>query len=145
MVFSACVAITGIAAAYIFYIKRPDLPEKFTKGQWGFELVQNKYGVDKVAQIITFGTLQPRAALRDVGRVLNMPYPQVDRICKLVPNNPANPISLKEAIDHEPLLRQEIESNPGVARLIEISIKFSLNILIKLMSVVSLVIAPFLF
>ncbi|MDC0205889.1 NADH-quinone oxidoreductase subunit L [Nitrospinae bacterium] len=48
MVFSACVAITGIAAAYIFYIKRPDLPEKFTKGQWGFELVQNKYGVDEL-------------------------------------------------------------------------------------------------
>jgi NADH-quinone oxidoreductase subunit L len=47
MAFSACVAITGIVAAYIFYIKRPDLPEKFTKGQWGFELVQNKYGVDE--------------------------------------------------------------------------------------------------
>lgn len=47
MTFSACVAITGIVAAYIFYIKRPDLPEKFTKGQWGFELVQNKYGVDE--------------------------------------------------------------------------------------------------
>ncbi|MBT6718237.1 MAG: NADH-quinone oxidoreductase subunit L [Nitrospina sp.] len=48
MAFSACVAITGIVAAYIFYIKRPDLPEKFTKGQWGFELVQNKYGVDEL-------------------------------------------------------------------------------------------------
>ena len=41
-------AVTGIVAAYIFYIKRPDLPEKFTKGQWGFELVQNKYGVDEL-------------------------------------------------------------------------------------------------
>ena len=48
MAFSACVAVTGIVAAYIFYIKRPDLPEKFTKGQWGFELVQNKYGVDEL-------------------------------------------------------------------------------------------------
>jgi len=48
MAFSACVAITGIVAAYTFYIKRPDLPEKFTKGQWGFELVQNKYGVDEL-------------------------------------------------------------------------------------------------
>ncbi|MCH8001041.1 MAG: DNA polymerase III subunit alpha, partial [Proteobacteria bacterium] len=50
--------------------------------------VQEKYGRDHVAQIITFGKLQARAALRDVGRVLQMPYPQVDRICKLVPNNP---------------------------------------------------------
>ena len=56
--------------------------------------VQQKYGSDRVAQIITFGTLQPRAALRDVGRVLQMPYPQVDRICKLVPNNPAAPVTL---------------------------------------------------
>ena len=48
MVFSSCVAITGIIAAYIFYIKRPDLPDKFTKGQWGFDLVQNKYGVDEL-------------------------------------------------------------------------------------------------
>ncbi len=48
MAFSACVAVTGIVAAYIFYIKRPDLPDKFTKGQWGFELVQNKYGVDEL-------------------------------------------------------------------------------------------------
>ena len=52
--------------------------------------VQDKYGHDRVAQIITFGKLQARAALRDVGRVLQMRYSQVDRICKLVPNNPAN-------------------------------------------------------
>ena len=50
-----------------------------------------------VAQIITFGTLQARAVLRDVGRVLEMPYGQVDRLCKLVPNNPANPSTLPEA------------------------------------------------
>ena len=56
--------------------------------------VQQKYGRDRVAQIITFGKLQARAVLRDVGRVLGMPYGQVDRICKLVPNNPANPVSL---------------------------------------------------
>ncbi len=51
--------------------------------------VQERYGRDRVAQIITFGKLQARAVLRDVGRVLEMPYGQVDRICKLVPNNPA--------------------------------------------------------
>ncbi len=85
--------------------------------------VQGKYGDDRVAQIITFGTLQPRAALRDVGRVLQMPYPQVDRICKLVPNNPAAPVTLKEAIDGEPALQQEIKEDPLVARLTEIAMK----------------------
>jgi len=61
--------------------------------------VQEKYGREQVAQIITFGTLQARAVLRDVGRVLQLPYGQVDRIAKLVPANPANPVTLKEAID----------------------------------------------
>ena len=56
--------------------------------------VQGKYGHDRVAQIITHGKLQARAVLRDVGRVLQMPYGQVDRLCKLVPNNPANPVTL---------------------------------------------------
>lgn len=60
--------------------------------------VQDKYGADKVAQIITFGKLQARAVLRDVGRVLDLPYGQVDRICKMVPNNPAAPVTLPEAI-----------------------------------------------
>ena len=53
--------------------------------------VQERYGRDQVAQIITFGTLQARGVLRDVGRVLQMPYGQVDKLCKLVPQNPANP------------------------------------------------------
>ena len=56
--------------------------------------VQEKYGRDQVAQIITFGTLQARGVLRDVGRVLQMPYGQVDKLCKLVPQNPANPVTL---------------------------------------------------
>jgi DNA polymerase III subunit alpha len=63
--------------------------------------VQQKYGREQVAQIITFGSLQARAALRDVGRVLEMPYGQVDKICKLVPNNPANPTPLYKAIEEE--------------------------------------------
>ncbi|MEE2745258.1 MAG: DNA polymerase III subunit alpha [Pseudomonadota bacterium] len=85
--------------------------------------VQEKYGKDKVAQIITFGTLQPRAALRDVGRVLEMPYMQVDRLCKLVPNNPANPVTLSEAIKIEPKLQEEIDSDSTVSRLVELSIQ----------------------
>ena len=83
--------------------------------------VQEKYGADKVAQIITFGTLQARAVLRDVGRVLEMPYGQVDRICKLVPNNPAAPVKLNAAIEGEPLLQQMRDSDETVARLMEIA------------------------
>ncbi len=85
--------------------------------------VQEEYGADRVAQIITFGKLQARAVLRDVGRVLGMPYGQVDRICKLVPNNPANPVSLQQAIDGEPLLQEMRRTDEAVARLIDIALK----------------------
>ena len=85
--------------------------------------VQEKYGHDRVAQIITFGKLQARAVLRDVGRVLGMPYGQVDRICKLVPNNPANPVSLQQAIDGEPQLQAMRREDESVARLIDIALK----------------------
>ena len=85
--------------------------------------VQQKYGREQVAQIITFGSLQARAALRDVGRVLEMPYGQVDRICKLVPNNPANPTPLSKAIEEEPKLQEEAEKEPVVARLLDIAQK----------------------
>jgi DNA polymerase-3 subunit alpha len=85
--------------------------------------VQHKYGRERVAQIITFGKLQARAVLRDVGRVLAMPYGQIDRLCKLVPNNPAHPVSLEQAIAGEPLLQQARDGDEAVARLIEISLK----------------------
>lgn len=85
--------------------------------------VQREYGADRVAQIITFGKLQARAALRDVGRVLEMPYSQVDRICKLVPNNPAKPVTLAEAVAGEPLLQQMRDSDEAVAKLIDIARK----------------------
>ncbi|MDX2201739.1 MAG: DNA polymerase III subunit alpha [Hyphomicrobiaceae bacterium] len=85
--------------------------------------VQGKYGRDRVAQIITHGKLQARAVLRDVGRVLQMPYGQVDRLCKMVPNNPANPVTLAQAIELEPKLQEEREREPMVARLLEIADK----------------------
>ncbi len=85
--------------------------------------VQDKYGHDRVAQIITFGKLQARAALRDVGRVQQMPYPQVDRISKLVPNNPANPVTLQEAIDGEPQLRDMRRDDETVAQLLDTALK----------------------
>ena len=85
--------------------------------------VQGKYGRDTVAQIITFGKLQARAVLRDVGRVLQMPYGQVDRICKLVPNNPAQPVTLKQAIDGEPQLQVWRDGDEQVAKLMDIGMK----------------------
>lgn len=85
--------------------------------------VYDKYGPDHVAHIITFGTLQARAALRDVGRVLHMPYPQIDKICKMIPNNPAQPLSLKEAIEVEPRLQEMRDDDGQVSRLMDISLK----------------------
>jgi DNA polymerase-3 subunit alpha len=85
--------------------------------------VQQHYGRDRVAQIITFGTLQARAVLRDVGRVLQMPLGQVDRLAKMVPANPANPVTLARAIEIEPRLRQAKADDEGVARLLETALK----------------------
>ncbi len=85
--------------------------------------VQRRYGRDQVAQIITFGTLQARGVLRDVGRVLEMPYGQVDKLCKLVPQNPANPVTLARAIEDEPKLQAERDSNPTVRRAFDIARK----------------------
>ena len=85
--------------------------------------VQQRYGRDRVAQIITFGTLQARAVLRDVGRVLQMPLGQVDRLAKMVPANPANPVTLAKAIEIEPRLRQAKEDDEAVAQLLEIALK----------------------
>jgi DNA polymerase-3 subunit alpha len=85
--------------------------------------VQQRYGRDRVAQIITFGKLQARAVLRDVGRVLQMPYGQVDRICKMVPNNPANPVTLAQAIASEPALQAMRAEDENVARLMDMAQK----------------------
>ena len=85
--------------------------------------VQAKYGRDQVGQIITFGTLQARAVLRDVGRVLQMPYGQVDRLCKMVPQNPANPVKLAEAIANEPRFAEEAEKEPIVQTLLDMAQK----------------------
>ena len=85
--------------------------------------VQERYGRDQVAQIITFGTLQARGVLRDVGRVLQMPYGQVDKLCKMVPQNPAAPVSLKQAIEGEPRLQAERDSDAVVKRAFDIAQK----------------------
>ena len=85
--------------------------------------VRQRYGVDRVAQIITFGSFLARGVLRNVGRVLEMPLGQVDKLAKMVPQNPAAPISLKQAIDTEPRLQQAAEDDPRVKQLLEISEK----------------------
>jgi len=85
--------------------------------------VQEKYGSDRVAQIITFGSLQARAVLRDVGRVLQMPYGQVDRIAKMIPFNPAAPVTLEKAVADEPRLKAMRDEEPVVARLLTIAQK----------------------
>ncbi len=85
--------------------------------------VRDEYGHDRVAAIITFGKLQARAVLRDVGRVLGMPYGQVDRICKLVPNNPANPVTLAKALETEQLLKGQYEGDEEIKRLIDLALQ----------------------
>jgi DNA polymerase-3 subunit alpha len=85
--------------------------------------VQDRYGYDRVAQIITFGKLQARAVVRDVGRVLQMPYGQVDRIAKLIPSNPANPMTLQEALDADADLRAERRKDETQGKLITIALQ----------------------
>ncbi len=85
--------------------------------------VQERYGREQVAQIITFGSLQARGVMRDVGRVLEMPYGQVDRICKLIPINPTNPVTLARAIEGEPRLQEARKEDPRVKRAFDIALK----------------------
>ena len=85
--------------------------------------VAKKYGKKRVAQIITFGKLQSRNVIRDVGRVLQLPYPQVDSIAKMIPYNPANPVSLSDSINNENDLKKLKENDDSVAKLLDISLK----------------------
>ncbi len=80
--------------------------------------VQEKYGRDKVAQIITFGALLSKAAVRDVGRVLQMPYGQVDRLSKMIPVEGVKPVSIEKALADEPRLREEAKAEEVVDRLL---------------------------
>ena len=80
--------------------------------------VQDKYGRDRVGQIITFGALLSKAAVRDVGRVLQMPYGQVDRISKMIPVEGVKPVSIEKALADEPRLREEAKNEEVVDRLL---------------------------
>jgi DNA polymerase-3 subunit alpha len=106
-------------------VSMPDFDIDFCQDRRGevIHYVQEAYGADKVAQIITFGKLQARAVLRSVGRVLQMPLGYVDKICKMVPNNPAKPVTLPQAIAGEPRLQELKREDPQVARMLDIGIK----------------------
>ena len=81
--------------------------------------VQQKYGRDRVAQIITFGALLSKGAIRDIGRVLQIPYGQVDRLAKMIPSDGANPVSIEQALKDEPNLREEAQKEQNVKRLLD--------------------------
>ncbi len=85
--------------------------------------VRREYGADRVAQIITFGKLQARAAVRDVGRVMGLPFGQMNKVAELIPNNPAKPVTLQQAIDGEPKLQQMRDDDESVRRLLEIALQ----------------------
>ncbi|MBO7257526.1 MAG: DNA polymerase III subunit alpha, partial [Alphaproteobacteria bacterium] len=104
-------------------VSMPDFDVDFCQENRGktIEYVQNHYGFDHVAQIITFGKLQAKAVIRDVGRVLQIPYPVVDRLSKLVPNELG--ITLKEAIEKEPEFENQARSEESIKHLLEIALK----------------------
>ena len=87
------------------------------------EYVNNKYGKECVAHIITFGTLASRAAIRDVGRVLEIPYSEIDQFAKLIPYNPANPLSLNESINSDKNLKELVASDERLSNVVDISLK----------------------
>ena len=104
-------------------ISMPDFDIDFcqTRREEVIQYVRRRYGVDRVAQIVTFGSFLARGVLRNVGRVLEMPLGQVDKLAKLVPQNPANPVTLAQAIEGEPRLQEAAEADEKVAKLLGIS------------------------
>lgn len=86
------------------------------------EYVRQHYGSERVAQIGTLGKLQARAAVRGAGRVLQIPYPIVDRFVQLIPNNPAKPVSLKDAVKMEPLSGRILEADETIQRMFQIAL-----------------------
>ncbi len=87
-----------------------------------FEYLKSKYG-NGVAHIITFGKFKARMVLRDIGRVLGLPYGHVDKICKMIPFDPSRPLTLQESINREPRFQDEIKQNFKVKKLIDLSLK----------------------
>ena len=106
-------------------VSMPDFDIDFcqTRRDEVIEYVNNKYGSECVAHIITFGTLASRAAVRDIGRVLEVPYGEVDSFAKLIPFNPSNPLTLSESIKSERILQERIISDERISNIIDVSLK----------------------
>jgi DNA polymerase-3 subunit alpha len=106
-------------------VSMPDFDIDFceTRREEVIRYVQEKYGRDHVAQIITFGRLKARAVLKDTGRVLQMSYGQVDRLAKLVPNHPTDPWTLERALNGVSELAAEYKNDPQVRRLFDLAMK----------------------
>jgi DNA polymerase-3 subunit alpha len=106
-------------------VSMPDFDIDFCQERRGevIDYVKNKYGEDRVAHIITFGTLQARAVLRDVGRVMQLPFHQVDKLAKLVPANPANPVTLAQAMEMEEKLKEARKNEAEVRELIDTALE----------------------
>jgi len=104
-------------------VSMPDIDVDFCRDRREevIQYVQQKYGADHVAQIITFGTMAARAVVRDVGRVLGMPYQEVDRIAKLIPVSVTKEINLNKAIEITPPLKEAYENNPQIKELLDIA------------------------
>lgn len=106
-------------------VSMPDFDIDFCQDRRGevIRYVQNKYGEDRVAQIITFGSLQARAVVRDVGRVMEVPFGVVDNLAKLVPQNPAKPINLAQALELEPKIGELRENNTEIDALLKVALE----------------------
>jgi len=102
-------------------VSMPDIDVDFCQDrrQEVINYVAGKYGADHVAQIITFGTMKAKAAIRDVGRAMDIPYAEVDRIAKLIPNDPK--ITIDDAVKMEPQLKDLYEKDEGVKELLDIA------------------------
>jgi len=106
-------------------VSMPDFDIDFCETRRGevIRYVQQKYGHDHVAQIITFGKMKARAVLRDCGRILQMSYGQVDRLCKMVPNHPTDPWTLDRALNGAADFAGEYKRDPEVQRLVDLSMQ----------------------
>ncbi|QZD95305.1 DNA polymerase III subunit alpha [Qipengyuania gelatinilytica] len=106
-------------------VSMPDFDIDFCETRRGevIRYVQQKYGHDHVAQIITFGKLKARAVLRDTGRILQMSYGHVDRICKMVPNHPTDPWTLPRALNGAADFKAEYDNDNEVKRLIDLAMQ----------------------
>jgi DNA polymerase-3 subunit alpha len=106
-------------------VSMPDFDIDFCETRRGevIRYVQAKYGHDHVAQIITFGKMKARAVLRDCGRILQMSYGQVDRLCKMVPNHPTDPWTLPRALNGVSEFKREYDTDEEVRRLIDLAVQ----------------------